>query len=98
MTVLKSAMIQQTCSNDRKATLEKTAGMIRQAAALGAHLIVLQELHAGPYFCQVEDPAMFDLAESIPGESSRLIGALAGELEVVIVASIFERRAPGLYH
>jgi N-carbamoylputrescine amidase len=58
----------------------------------------LQELHAGPYFCQTEDPALFDLAEPIPGESSRFIAGLAREAGVVIVASLFERRAPGLYH
>jgi N-carbamoylputrescine amidase len=98
MTMLSTALIQQTCSSDRKATMEKSAAMIRQAAASGVNLIVLQELHAGPYFCQVEDPALFDLAEPIPGESSQIIGALARELGVVIVASIFERRAPGLYH
>jgi N-carbamoylputrescine amidase len=72
--------------------------MVRRAAASGARLIVLQELHAGPYFCQIEDPALFDLAETIPGESSRFIAGLAGELGVVIVASLFERRAAGLYH
>jgi N-carbamoylputrescine amidase len=72
--------------------------MIRRAAASGARLIVLQELHTGPYFCQIEDPALFDLAEPIPGESSRFIADLARELDVVIVASLFERRAPGLYH
>jgi N-carbamoylputrescine amidase len=72
--------------------------MIRSAAASGAALIVLQELHAGPYFCQTEDPALFDLAEPIPGETSSFISGLARELGVVIVASLFERRAPGLYH
>jgi N-carbamoylputrescine amidase len=98
MTTLKVAMIQQNCSGDRKANLEKTGEMIRSAAASGAGLIVLQELHAGLYFCQVEDPALFDQAETIPGESSRLLAALAKELGVVIVSSLFERRAPGLYH
>ncbi len=98
MTSLKAALIQQTCSGDRKANLEKTVGMARQAVSSGAQLIVLQELHAGLYFCQVEDPALFDQAEAIPGESSRCIAALAKELGVVIVSSLFERRAPGLYH
>jgi len=91
-------LIQQVCGNDRDATLGKTCTMIRRAAADGALLVVLQELHAGPYFCQVEDPVLFDGAESIPGPSSRAIAGLAGELGVVIVASLFERRAPGLYH
>jgi N-carbamoylputrescine amidase len=98
MTTLTAALIQQACSGDRKANLEKTCGMIRQAAASGAGLIVLQELHTGLYFCQVEEPALFDLAETIPGESSMAISALAKELDVVIVSSLFERRAPGLYH
>ena len=70
MTVIKAALIQQTCSSDRQATLNKTIGMITKAAASGAMLVVLQELHAGPYFCQIEDPALFDLAEPIPGPSS----------------------------
>lgn len=98
MTTLAAALVQQSCSNDRKANGEKTAGMVRQAAAGGAELIVLQELHAGLYFCQVEDPALFDQAETIPGESSLAIAALAKELGVVIVSSLFERRAAGLYH
>jgi N-carbamoylputrescine amidase len=98
MTILKSALIQQCCGNDKQANLDRTAALVRRAAASGARLIVLQELHAGPYFCQFEDPALFDLSESIPGESSRFIAGLAGELGVVIVASLFERRAAGLYH
>jgi N-carbamoylputrescine amidase len=98
MTILRCALIQQSCSDDRQENLDKTAAMIRRAAASGAALIVLQELHAGPYFCQIEDPALFDLAEPIPGATSRFIAGLARELGVVIVASLFERRAPGLYH
>ena len=98
MTTISVALIQQTCSSDRNATLEKTSEMIIRAAASGAVLIVLQELHTGPYFCQVEDPALFDLAEPIPGPSSEALGSLARELGVVIVSSLFERRAPGLYH
>jgi N-carbamoylputrescine amidase len=72
--------------------------MVARAAASGAELIVLQELHAGPYFCQVEDPALFDLAEPVPGPSSAVVEKLARDLGVVIVSSLFERRAPGLYH
>ncbi|MBI5485671.1 MAG: carbon-nitrogen hydrolase [Deltaproteobacteria bacterium] len=98
MTTLKTAMIQQSCGVDRDANLEKSILMIRQAAASGAALIVLQELHTGLYFCQVEDPALFDLAETIPGPSTKTLGELARELGVVIVASLFERRAAGLYH
>jgi len=98
MTILRSALIQQSCGDDKQANLDKTAALVRRAAASGAALIVLQELHAGPYFCQIEDPALFDLAEPIPGDSSRFIADLARELGVVIVASLFERRAAGLYH
>jgi N-carbamoylputrescine amidase len=98
MTILRTALIQQSCCDDKQANLDKSAAMIRSAAASGAVLIVLQELHAGPYFCQIEDPALFDLAEPVPGETCRFIASLARELNVVIVASLFERRAAGLYH
>ncbi|HEY3307077.1 MAG TPA: carbon-nitrogen hydrolase [Desulfuromonadaceae bacterium] len=98
MTTIKTALIQQSCTDNKQDNLNKTYRMVREAAAAGAALIVLQELHAGPYFCQIEDPTLFDLAEPIPGESSQSIGQLARELGVVIVASLFERRAPGLYH
>lgn len=95
---LKVGLIQQSCTADREANIQKSIKGIREAAARGAKLIVLQELHTGLYFCQTEDTAQFDLAEPIPGPSTRLFGALARELEVVIVASLFERRATGLYH
>lgn len=98
MTILKVALIQQTCGSQRDDNLQKSCAMVRQAAASGASLIVLQELHTGPYFCQFEDPALFDLAEAIPGPSTETLGDLAAELGVVVVASLFERRAAGLYH
>jgi N-carbamoylputrescine amidase len=98
MTKLKVALIQQSCNDCREDNLVKTAAMIRTAAASGAQLIVLQELHTSTYFCQVESPALFDLAETIPGPSTETLGKLAIELGVVIVASLFERRAAGLYH
>ena len=98
MKMLKAALIQQRCSSNRDGNLAKTEHMIRQAAASGAELIVLQELHASTYFCQVEYPPLFDLAEPIPGPSTDTLGKLAGELGVVIVSSLFERRAAGLYH
>jgi N-carbamoylputrescine amidase len=98
MTQLRVALIQQSCTDSRDDNLAKTADMIRQAASTGAQLVVLQELHTSTYFCQVESPALFDLAESIPGPSTEMLGKLAGELGVVIVASLFERRAAGLYH
>ncbi|AFG36588.1 carbon-nitrogen hydrolase [Spirochaeta africana] len=82
----------------RAANLAVDEAAIRDCAASGARLIVLQELHAGPYFCQTEDPGLFDLAEPIPGPGTDFFASLAAELGVVIVTSLFERRAPGLYH
>ncbi|MDD2899654.1 MAG: carbon-nitrogen hydrolase [Desulfuromonadaceae bacterium] len=98
MTPLKTALIQQGCTNNQEDNHTKTIHMVRTAAASGAELIVLQELHTSLYFCQVESPALFDLAEAIPGPSTDLFGQLAKELKVVIVTSLFERRAAGLYH
>ncbi len=98
MKSLRCALIQQSCGTDRQENLERSAAMVCTAAGQGAGLIVLQELHTGPYFCQVEDPALFDLAEPIPGPSTEFFGELAAKLGVVIVSSLFERRAPGLYH
>jgi N-carbamoylputrescine amidase len=96
--MLKIALIQQICNADRKANLAASTAGVRTAAAQGARLIVLPELHTSPYFCQMEDPAQFDHAETIPGPTTHELGQLAAELNVVIVASIFERRSPGLYH
>lgn len=98
MSKLSIALIQQTCSNDQGATLLKTCDLIRQAAARGARLVLLQELHSGPYFCQTEETDQFDRAEPIPGPTSERLGALAKELGIVLVSSLFERRAAGLYH
>jgi len=95
---LQVGLVQHTCCADRATNLEKSSSGIRQAAAQGAQLVVLQELHAGLYFCQVEDTGCFDQAETIPGPSTEYFGALAKELGVVIVTSLFERRAAGLYH
>jgi N-carbamoylputrescine amidase len=95
---LKVGLVQQTCNEDRTRNLTVTIDSVRTAHARGAQLVLLQELHAGVYFCQTEDPQCFDQAETIPGPTSDALGALAGELGIVIVASIFERRAPGLYH
>lgn len=97
MTV-RAALIQQSCGQDRDANLNKTEIMARDAAAQGASLIVLQELHLGPYFCQSEDTSFFNLAEPIPGPSTERLGSLARELGAVLVASLFERRTAGLYH
>ncbi|GAM08095.1 N-carbamoylputrescine amidase [Geobacter sp. OR-1] len=91
-------MIQQSCSSNRSENIDKTIKSIRKAAEKGAELVVLQELHCGPYFCQTEDTAAFDLAEPIPGPATFEFGKIAEELRVVIVSSLFERRAAGLYH
>jgi len=98
MNKLTVALVQQGLRSDRDANLAASVASIRSAAAKGARLVVLQELHAGGYFCQTEETACFDLAETIPGPCTELFGALALELGVVIVTSLFERRAPGLYH
>jgi N-carbamoylputrescine amidase len=95
---LTAGLVQQSCSADRRANIDKSIHGIRQAAAQGARLVVLQELHTSLYFCQTENCDHFDLAEEIPGPSTQTFGALARELGVVIVASLFEKRAPGLYH
>jgi N-carbamoylputrescine amidase len=95
---LKVGLVQQTCSTDTRANMDKCLAGIRSAANQGARLILLQELHNSLYFCQVEDTHNFTLAESIPGPSTEALGKIAAELGVVIVSSLFEKRAPGLYH
>ena len=72
--------------------------LIRKAAAAGANIVVTQELFLTPYFCTVQDPALFDLADSVPGPVTDRLGALAAELGIVLIASLFEHRGPGLYH
>ncbi len=95
---LKVALLQETDHGSRDANLDAIETGLREAAAAGARLVLLQELHNGPYFCQREDVDTFDLAEPIPGPSTERLGALATELDLVVVASLFERRAAGLYH
>ena len=95
---MKVGIIQQTCSSDVQANCQKLSENIRKAAMMGAELVVLQELHNSLYFCQVESTDNFDLAEPIPGPSTLHYGALAKELGIVLVTSLFERRAAGLYH
>ncbi|MCQ2257276.1 MAG: carbon-nitrogen hydrolase [Bacteroidaceae bacterium] len=95
---MKVGIIQQTCSDSIEDNKNKLAQNIRKAASLGAQLVVLQELHNSLYFCQTENTQLFDLAEPIPGPSTEFYGALAKELGIVIVTSLFERRAAGLYH
>ena len=95
---MKIGIIQQTCSANIEANKQKLAQNIRLAAQKGAELIVLQELHNSLYFCQTENVELCSLAEPIPGPSTEFYGSLAKELGVVIVTSLFERRAAGLYH
>lgn len=95
---MKTGIIQQTNSDNREDNISRLTTKIRQIADKGAELIVLQELHNGLYFCQTEDVNIFDLAETIPGPSTDYFGRLAKELGVVIVLSLFEKRAAGLYH
>ena len=92
------ALVQMLCSPDPVENRARAVEKIREAAARGAGIVCLPELYASQYFCQEEDHKYFQLAEEIPGPSSEILGALAGELGVVIVASLFERRAAGLYH
>ncbi|WP_313381024.1 carbon-nitrogen hydrolase [Proteiniphilum saccharofermentans] len=95
---MRVGIIQQANTADREDNISRLQKKIRQLAQDGAELIVMQELHNGLYFCQSEDTAVFDQAETIPGPSTDLFGSLAKELEVVIVLSLFEKRAAGLYH
>lgn len=95
---MRVGIVQQSNGSNIRENIDKLKANVRKCAEQGAELVVLQELHNGLYFCQVEDPANFDQAEVIPGPSTDEFGALAKELGVVIVLSLFERRAAGLYH
>jgi N-carbamoylputrescine amidase len=92
------ALVQMSCAPDKRANVEKALSRIGEAAAAGANVVCLQELFASQYFCQSEDHRQFDLAEPIPGPTSDALAAAAKQHAVVVVASLFERRAPGLYH
>jgi len=95
---MKVALIQQSFCEERGKNIEKLAKNIRACAENGAELVVLSELHNSHYFCQTEDVQNFDLAEEIPGKSTEFFGTLAAELGIVLVISLFEKRAAGLYH
>jgi len=95
---IKIGIIQQANTADVEANISKLEKNIKNCTANGAQLVVLQELHNSTYFCQTEDVDVFDLAESIPGSSTRRFGALAKELNIVLITSLFEKRAPGIYH
>ena len=91
-------LVQMSCSPDPDANLDKAADRVREAAREGANVVCLPELFRAQYFCQREDIALFDLAEPIPGPSTERLSAIAREEKVVVIASLFERRAAGLYH
>ena len=98
MSVILTGFVQQKCSSDKQSNIEKSIAGIAECAAKGAQLVVLQELHCGIYFCQAEETAMFNLAEPIPGPDTEVFAAAAKKYGVVLVSSLFEKRAPGIYH
>ena len=91
-------IVQLSCSSNVEENITKHTAAIREAHAKGAQVVVLQELFTSLYFCDVEDYANFSLAEAIPGPTTTVMAELADELGIVIVASLFEKRAEGLYH
>jgi N-carbamoylputrescine amidase len=98
MSKVKVGLVQMSCTSDVASNIGKAEAGIRRAAASGAQIVCLQELFPSLYFCDVEDYANFSLAEPVPGPTTDRLGVLAGELGVVVVASLFEKRAQGLYH
>ncbi|HUH72980.1 MAG TPA: carbon-nitrogen hydrolase [Chitinophagales bacterium] len=98
MSILKVGIVQHSCSRDRNDNIQKSIAGIKACAEQGAELVILQELHTGIYFCQVEDTDMFDLALPIPGDDTEIFSRVAKENKVVLVTSLFEKRAAGLYH
>lgn len=98
MSILKTGIVQQACCTGKQENITKSIEQIRLCAKDGAELVVLQELHTGIYFCQAEDVNMFDLAEALPGPTYNQFSAIAKELNIVLVTSLFEKRAPGIYH
>ena len=98
MSKVKVGLVQMSCSGDARSNMEKAISGIRDAASKGANIVCLQELFTSLYFCDVEDYENFKLAEPIPGPSTDTLSAVARELGVVVIASLFEKRAQGLYH
>jgi N-carbamoylputrescine amidase len=91
-------LVQMRCASDPAENVDKAIARIREAAARGAQVVCLPELFTTQYFCQSEDHANFDLAEPIPGPTSQALAKVAAEAKVVVIGSLFERRAAGLYH
>ncbi len=91
-------VVQMSCSADPEENLEKAVERVREAAAKGAQVVCLQELYRSLYFCQKEDASLFDLAEPVPGPSTKTLGKIAKEKKIVLVVPIFEKRAKGVYH
>ena len=98
MSKVKIGLVQMTCSADVKTNLNKAIEQVKVAAQKGAQIVCLQELFTSLYFCDVEDYENFKLAEAIPGATTNTLGAVAKELNVVIIASLFEKRTEGIYH
>ena len=92
------ALVQMSCTEGTKPNVDKALARIGEAAARGANIVCTQELFPGPYFCQTEDHKWFDIAEPIPGPTSQALSAAAKQHGIVVVGSLFERRAPGIYH
>ena len=92
------SVVQQPCNKDRQTNLDFSIAKIHEAAVANADLVVLPELHLGPYFCQNEDFNHYDLAQPIPGPTTDILSNVAQKLSIVIVSTIFEKRAPGLFH
>jgi N-carbamoylputrescine amidase len=98
MPTFRIGLVQMSCAVDPNQNLEKAVWRVREAAARGAQIVCLQELFRSQYFCRQESADLFALAESIPGPSTEVLGKIARELGIVVIASLFERRAAGLYH
>ncbi len=98
MSKVKVGLVQMSCSGDSKSNMDKAIAGIKDAAAKGANIVCLQELFTSLYFCDVEDYENFKLAEPVPGPSTDILSAVAKEAGVVLIASLFEKRAQGLYH
>ncbi len=98
MSTVRTALVQMSCTAEKEKNLSKAIDKIKTASKAGAQIVCLQELFTSLYFCDVEDYDNFKLAESIPGPSTDALGKIAAEYKVVVIASLFEKRAEGVYH